>query len=153
MNARAIAQICDDWAVDGSFERCAEVYDLDVADVVRIVDQEAAKASTGEQLRQDIFAERLRISRVERAFLEGSLAGDKGAAEIFFKASRAFRELLGLDAPKTRRHSVAIASIPIVNDRSARAMLRQVEALTYDPLYGGTPIIDGEPSGVDGGNG
>jgi hypothetical protein len=69
MNEQERAALCRDWSRDGNFERIAAVYDLTVADAVRLIDEECARAASAEQIRRDIFSERLQLIELKKVLL------------------------------------------------------------------------------------
>jgi hypothetical protein len=149
MNERERAALCRDWSRDGNFERVAEVYDLNIADAVRLVDEECAKAATAEQIRRDIFSERLQLLELKKLYFERAMKGEAQAVEVFCKLGSRLASLLGLDAPRSTAHLVAVASAPVLDQRNAQRMLELFDRLSYDPLYGGQPgwhTDDDDPS-------
>jgi hypothetical protein len=137
MNQRERTSLCRNWSRDGNFERVAEVYELTVADAVRLIDEECAKAATAEQIRRDIFSERLQLIELKKIFFERALNGEAQAVEVFCKLGSRLASLLGLDAPRSTAHLVAVASAPALDQHNAQRMLELFDRLSYDPLYGG----------------
>ena len=74
------------------------------------------------------------------------MRGEAQAVEVFCKLGSRLASLLGLDAPRSTAHLLAVAGAPALDQPNAQRMLELFDRLSYDPLYGGTKGQDEEQS-------
>lgn len=78
----------------------ARSHDLTVAEVRKIIDQEAALAFSGEQLRREWLLEARRLRELGQKYFGRAMTDDDiNCAAIFIKASERLATLTGMNAP------------------------------------------------------
>jgi hypothetical protein len=91
----------------------ARSHDLTVAEVRKIIDEEAALAFSGEQLRREWLLEARRLRELGQKYFSRAMTGDDtNSAAIFIKASERLATLTGMNAPIGHAVQVIHATAP-----------------------------------------
>jgi hypothetical protein len=141
--------ILHDYVLRGkTIESIARARRLDVAEVKRIIDTEAAAALSGEGLRRDLYVEHTRLQALLRKHFDAAMEGDTVAAALYVKTSERLASMTGTNAPHGHAVMVIHATAPRPEDEvtNTQRMLEAVRALRQQA---DAATIDGQVEGSD----
>lgn len=123
----------------------ARSHDLTLAEVRSIIDAEAARAFSGEELRRELLLEARRLRELGQRYFDRAMADDDmnaaNAAAIYIKASERLATLTGMNAPQN-------SAVTLINATPAAGQQTSTERLTavINALCATSPPPGDEPA-------
>jgi hypothetical protein len=113
----------------GTVESIARARRLRVAEVARIVDKEAARRLSGEELRRGLYVETMRLEALLRRHFAAAMQGDTISAALYVKTSERLSSMIGTNAPIGHAVHVINSSEPVEQVSSTRKLLEAIRRL------------------------
>jgi hypothetical protein len=117
-----------------SVESIARSRRLTVAEVTRIVDEEAARRMSGEELRRGLYVEAVRLEALLRRHFAAAMEGDTISAALYVKTSERLSSMIGTNAPIGHAvHVIHSSAKPVEQGTSTQRMLEAIRRLRNEP--------------------